>query len=176
MNWENPTVSEFSKLYEEHKNVIFNYILYRVGFNKATAEDLTSEIFLKAWKAFETFDRSRSFKTWVFAIAHNHLVNFYASGKKQTLSLDEAIEIVKELPSSEKLNEKLEIENVMKIVKMLPESQQELVIMKYVNDMSNTEIAQALNKEEGAIRTALSRSLTAIRNQYPILFTEKSNG
>lgn len=176
MKGEKPTVLEFSKYYEETKDGIFNYILYRVGFNRYLAEDLTSDVFLKAWKAFESYDRARSFKTWIFTIAHNHLVNFYVSGKKAVLPLDEAIKITKENSATDQLSTKMDIERILKIVSELPESQREIVIMRYVNDLSNGEIARILGKEEGAVRTALSRSLAAVRDKYSTTYNEKSHG
>lgn len=177
MSLENPVVSEFTRYYEDHKNLIFNYLLYRVGFNRGLAEDLTSEVFLKAWKAFASYDRSRSFKTWIFTVAHNHLVNFYVSRKKDTLSLDDAIQVVKEDGSNaEDLSKKLEVKNVLEIVDELPEGQREVVVMKYVNDLRNEEIAQALGKEEGAVRTALSRAIATIRDKYLIKLRNQPNG
>ena len=169
---KNPHYSKFTLYYEECKKTIFNYILYRVGFNHDTAEDLTSEIFLKAFEHFNSYDRSRPFKTWIFAIAHNHLVNFFI-GKKKTLPLEEALEIVKETPAGETLDQNMMISRMMRLVSKLPASQRDLVIMKYVNDMSNGEIAETLGKEEGTIRTALSRAIAALRDQYNIQFSQQ---
>lgn len=158
------SAKEFTRHYEEHKNSIFNYLLYRVAFKKDTAEDLTSEIFLKAFEHFDSYDRARPFKTWIFAIAHNHLVNYYA-GRKETLPLDEAVELVKKSSEGDNLDEKMLIGNIFGLVEKLPANQRDLIIMRYVNDLSNQEIAEILGKEEGAVRTGLSRAITAIREQ-----------
>lgn len=163
------SAEEFTKYYEEHKNSIFNYLLYRVAFKKDIAEDLTSEIFLKAFEHFDSYDRARPFKTWIFAIAHNHLVNYYA-GRKETLPLNEAIELVKKLPEGDDLDEKMLIANILGLVEKLPTNQRDLIVMRYVNDISNQEIAEILGKEEGAVRTGLSRAIAALREQY-----EKTN-
>lgn len=161
------STSEFTKYYEEHKKAIFNYILYRVSFNRDTAEDLTSEIFLKAFEHLDSYDRERPFKTWIFTIAHNHLIN-YRTSHKQTLSLDEAIDVVKENDSqyAAAVDHKDMMSKILALVSELPESQRDLVIMRYVNDLSNSEIARVTGKEEGAIRTALSRAITSLRDQY----------
>lgn len=167
-------LQEFTRYYEEHKKTIFNYLFYRVGFNRDTAEDLTSDVFLKAFQAFDSYDRNRSFKTWVFTIAHNHLVNFYA-GRKNVLPLEEAIEVVKEIPISQTVEEKMLKEKILRLVSKLPATQRELVILRYVNDLSHHEIAQIVGKEEGAVRTALSRAVALLRDEYNIHFSHPNS-
>ena len=159
-------LTEFTGYYEQHKGAIFNYIFYRVGFNRNTAEDLTSEIFLKAFEHLDSYDRNRPFKTWIFTIAHNHLVNFFAA-KKYVLPLDEAREVTKnEESTGDELDHKLIVSTLLELADQLPESQRELLIMRYINDLSNSEIAAVTGKAEGAVRTALSRAIEGLRNAY----------
>lgn len=167
-------LQEFTRYYEEHKKTIFNYLFYRVGFNRNTAEDLTSDVFLKAFQAFDSYDRNRSFKTWVFTIAHNHLVNFYA-GKKNVLPLEEAVEVVKEVPTGETLDEKMLVSKILHLVSNLPAAQRDIVILRYVNDLNHAEIAKIVGKEEGAVRTALSRAIAILRDEYNIHFTHPNS-
>lgn len=164
-------VEQFTAYYEKHKTSIFNYILYRIGFNRDMAEDLTSDIFLKAFEHFDSYDKTRPFKTWIFTIAHNHLVNYYA-GKKETLPLEEALEVVKGTGSQDSAEHSMTMERILGMVQRLSGLQKDLVIMKYVDDLTNEEIAQITGKEEGAIRTALSRAIATIRDQYNIQFQE----
>lgn len=167
-----PSVDEFTRYYEEFKNPIFNYLLYRVSFDRDVAEDLTSEVFIKAFENFHRFDRTRSFKTWIFTIAHNHLINF-VTGRRQTVSLDEAIAIGADKETAKNFGEEVDTkvltEEIFSMVSELPESQRELVVMRYVNDLSNSEIASVLRKDEGAVRTALSRAVSALRAEYTSL-------
>lgn len=162
-------VEQFTAYYEKHKTSIFNYILYRIGFNRDMAEDLTSDIFLKAFEHFDSYDKKRPFKTWIFTIAHNHLVNYYA-GKKETLPLEEALEVVKEVGSQNSAEHSMTMERILGMIQRLSGLQKDLVIMKYVDDLTNEEIAQITGKEEGAIRTALSRAIATIRDQYNIQY------
>ncbi|TAL19526.1 sigma-70 family RNA polymerase sigma factor, partial [Patescibacteria group bacterium] len=69
---------KFRKFYETHFNKIYRFVLFRVG-NRELAEDLVSEIFVKALKAFPSYDESRSRSSWIFTIARNHLINHYRS-------------------------------------------------------------------------------------------------
>lgn len=172
---QDKVLEEFTVYYEKHKTAIFNYILYRVGFNRDTAEDLTSDIFLKAFEHFEKYDRERPFKTWIFTIAHNHLVNYYIA-KKDTLPLEEAIEVVKESSSvSQDTEHSMTVAKILHLVSELPDQQKEIVIMKYVDDMTNEEIAGTLGKEEGTVRTALSRAIASLRNKYNFQISPNNN-
>lgn len=161
---------EFAQYYEQLKKPIFNYLLYRVSFDRDLAEDLTADVFMKAYEHFHTYDRARSFKTWVFTIAHNHLIN-YLTGRKQTLSLDETIKVEDNEPAisdsyADEIDMQMTMEHLMTVIQSLPDYQRELITMRYVNDFSNSEIASVLGKDEGAVRTALSRAIAAIRNNY----------
>ena len=170
--------SEFTKYYEEFKKGIFNYILYRVGFDRDTAEDLTSEIFIKAFEHFDSYDRKRPFKTWIFTIAHTHLINFRV-GQKKTLPLNEAVDLVREGSKGElrqdSVDHDIAMSKIMSLVTDLPEAQREIVILRYVNDLSNNEIAHLIGKEEGAVRTALSRAIGTLRNTYNLKFSGQSH-
>ncbi len=155
-----PKKPNFTAFYSEFKDKIYTYLLYRVGFNQALAEDLTSEVFIKAFKNFSSFDSDKSFQPWIFTIARNHLINHYRADKQiipladveQTLSV-----------KSKDVGRVLEAEQVIKIINTMEEGDKELLIMRYVDELNNKEMAAVLNKEEGAIRTQLSRSLAKLR-------------
>lgn len=147
--------------YQQFKNKIFNYFWYRTGFNQELTEDLTADVFLRAYEHFEGFNPAYPFQSWIFAIAHNHLVNFY---KKQynIASLAETA-ATSEQEQEEKLLIKLDAQIVQQALVNLPAGQQDLIIMHYINDLSIKEIAEILQKEENAARVALSRALDALR-------------
>lgn len=168
---------EFTRYYEEFKKPIYNYILYRVSFNQDLAEDLTAEIFIKAYEHMDSYDRARSFKTWIYTIAHNHLIN-YVTSKKDVLSLDESLEVPSTESGSkfgEEVDMQMQMDVVHELIQELPAPQRELLTMRFVNDLSNTEIASVLNKEEGAIRTGLSRSISSLRNLYNQYLSTNNN-
>lgn len=160
---------QFTRLYNDHKRSIFNYVLYRVGFDRDIAEDLTSEVFIKAFEYFDRYDQNRPFKTWIFTIAHNHLINFLTSRKK-TISLDDAREIPQQTFSEMDLDTRMLTDKILALVAELPASQREVVILRYVNDLEYNEIAKILGKKEGAVRTALSRAITDLRKSYNLRF------
>lgn len=150
----------FIGYYDQFKNKIFVYFLYRVNFNREVAEDLTSEVFLKALKSFADFDQSRSFQSWIYAIAHNHLVNYYRVANRETQLLEDQYLTKGDI---DKVELEYELEAIMKIIKLMDSSDQEVLLMRFVDQLSNTEIAMLLDKDEGAIRTKISRSLAKLR-------------
>ena len=79
----NTNQTNYLAYYREYKDKIYNYFYYRVNFNCALAEDLTSEVFTKALIKFDYFDQERSFQSWVYKIAQNHLFNYYRDNKNE---------------------------------------------------------------------------------------------
>ena len=151
---------DFIPYYNQFKDKIYNYFLYRVGFDKAVAEDLTSEVFVKAFKNFDGFDEAKKFQSWIYMIAHNHLVNHYKSAKR-----DVPLELMENFLQylDKDAEEKYELERILKIIRCMEEKDKEILQLKLVDELSNQEIADILEKEEGAIRTQISRSISKLR-------------
>lgn len=155
---------EYLKYYNGYKDKIYTYVYYRVGSSKVVAEDLTSEIFLKALKNFESFDTDKSFQAWIYKIAKNHIINYYE--KKKDVSLDEARTKTKDY--TEQISDKYAVEMVMKEIKNLKDSYREVLLLRFVNELTNEEIAHVLDEDHGAIRTRISRALSALRKRTKI--------
>jgi len=156
---------EFLRHYFKNKHKIYNYFLYRLNFDRSQAEDLTSETFLRAYKKFESFDEEKaSFRTWIFTIAHNLLVNFYRD-KKETLSLEETdlagIKVADEAYLNKLINQ-LEIKLIVDKIMALPENYSQVLILRLVNQLSFSEISQIVNKEEGNVRVLFSRGMNKL--------------
>ena len=146
--------------YNKYKDKIYSYFWFRVNFDQKTAEDLTSEVFIKALKNFEKFDVTRSFQAWIYAISRNHLINYYKASKRET-SLAEAEGIVKLFHTQ--VDEKLELEEVIKVINSMEGNYKEIILLRFIEGLTNQEIAQLLGKEEGAVRTQISRSMSKLR-------------
>jgi len=146
--------------YNRFKNKIYAYFLYRVNFDRKTAEDLTSEVFLKAFKNFSGFDGARSFQSWVYSISRHHLINYYKTSKRQ-VSLTEAINLPAKSDSA--VENHLELERAVKAINSLGAGYQELLLMRYLEGLTNGEIASILGKEEGAVRAQISRGRAQLK-------------
>ncbi len=152
--------NSYISYYNEFKDKIYHYFLYRIGLDKPLAEDLTSEVFIKAFKNFSSFDKTKKFQPWIYMIAHNHLVNHYKSAK-QTVSLDDVAPYLGD--SGTQAETRYEMNRVLRIIDSLPESDRDIIRFKFIDGLASREISELLGREEGAIRTQLSRSLHKLR-------------
>lgn len=158
----NKKSTRFLDHYDKYKAKIYNYCWYRVNFDRDTAEDLTSEIFIKAFSNFESFDPEGSFQAWIYAIAHNHLVNHYRKSGRE-VPLDDFEFAVDNLTA--KVHTSLETEKVLAEIAKLDGYSRDVLLMKYVDELDSQEIAQALGKKDGAVRTQISRALAVLKEK-----------
>lgn len=151
----------FGKVYDELVKPVYRYIYYRV--DKEVAEDLTEETFFRAWKNLKKYKKGKHpFSSWVFRIAHNLVVDYYRKNKNTVEMIDETIEDEQKTPA-QKTDLKLTQVRLHQMIKRLPGNYQQVIILKYINELENTEIAAAMGKTEGAVRTLQSRALEKLR-------------
>ncbi len=153
----------FGELYSIYLDRIYRYIFYQVR-DKMTAEDLTEEIFVKAWKALGGYQRnSPTFTAWLYRIAHNHVVDYFRT-RRQHQSLDEEMPVATDSPEQE-VEEKIMQQELAEAISYLPPQQRQVIILKFIEEMDNREIAQIMRKSEGAIRVMQMRALLALRKK-----------
>lgn len=154
-----------SAIYERYYQGIYNYIFYRVS-DESLAQDLTSETFLKALEAIDSFNfRGAPFSSWLYKIAGNLVVDHYRRQPKQpTLRLEESQVFSSENPV-DVLERGLTQHKLRKALAFLTEEQQQVIILRFVDELSNTEIAEILGKTEGAIKALQHRALAALARQ-----------
>lgn len=152
----------FIKKYKKYKDKIYNYFWYRVNFNKEIAEDLCSEAFLRAFDKFDAFDVERKFQPWIYAIAKNCLLNYY-----RTLGREINLNFAKNIKFEEKarIEAKIEIEKIISLINTFDEYSKEMLLLKFVDQLTNAEIAQITERNEGAVRTQISRALVVLRKK-----------
>ena len=152
----------FGKIYDELVKPVYRYIFYRV--EKEVAEDLTEDVFFKVWENLNKYKKGKHpFTSWVFRIAHNLVVDYYRKNKQYD-EIDENIVDDRDSADPEKTtNIKLTNITLRKVIKKLPDNYREVIILKYVNELDNTEISSALNKSESSIRTIQFRALEKLR-------------
>lgn len=163
----------FIALYEEHKDGLFNYLMYRLNFNRTLAEDLLMDVILKAYEHFDRFDQSKgSFSVWIFTIARNHLTNHWRDDKK-TISLEAMEEdgiVVAKTQMEENVSAHMTQKAVRHVLSLLRTPEREVIILRYLHDLSYDEIAQTTGGKEGAIRTSLCRALDRFESLYKKIY------
>jgi RNA polymerase sigma-70 factor (ECF subfamily) len=157
----------FGLLYERYVNRIFNYVYYRTG-NLHDAEDLTARVFQRAMNHIHNYtDRGVPFSAWLYRIAHNLVANWHRDrSRKQEIPLaDLPVMPAKGDHPEANLVRSQEQEALLRLIRRLPPDRQHLIILKFVENLSNAEIGQIMGRSEGAIKSLYHRTLLALRDQ-----------
>lgn len=157
----------FGLLYERYIERIFNYVYYRTG-NLHDAEDLTARVFQRAMNHIHNYtDRGVPFSAWLYRIAHNLVANWHRDrSRRQEIPLND-LPIV---PSKDDRPEAMlvrsqEQDALLRLIRQLPSERQTLLILKFVENLSNAEIGQIMGRSEGAVKSLYHRTLLALRDQ-----------
>ena len=164
-------IEAFGILYERYVGRIYNYIYYRTG-NISDAEDLTARVFYRAMRHIGNYnDRGLPFSAWLYRIAHNLLANWHRdNSRSKEVPLDETMIGRPEVDHPEiELLISEEREHLLSVIHYLPPDRQQLIILKFVEHLSNAEIGQIMGRTEGAIKSLYHRTLITLRDEYNIL-------
>ena len=154
-------VEAYGELYSIYLNRIYRYVFHQVR-DKMIAEDITEEVFVKAWKAIDSCrGREKTFLPWLYRIAQNHVIDNLRRSKKQT-SIE--METVGELGSPQlEVEGDLERQELLGVIARLPQNQRQVIILKFIEGLDNPEIASIMGKSQGAIRVLQTRALARLR-------------
>jgi RNA polymerase sigma-70 factor (ECF subfamily) len=154
----------FGTLYDMHVDRVYRHIYYRVG-NEADAEDLTQQVFLKAWQAIHRYKKTASpFIAWLMTISHNLIVDFYRT-KKDRAYLEAEVLANDSASSPEQAAEgSFEQQCLRRAILQLGGDEQQVVILRFMGGFEFAEIASLMQKKEGNVRVILHRALVKLRN------------
>ncbi len=152
----------FAKLYDFYVQPIYRYIFFKV--KKEEAFDLTEAVFLKVWENLKLYKKgAASFSAWIFRIAHNVVIDHYRS-HRDSVVLDYSIPDEKRDINPVYLTESsLQSETLREAIARLNRKYQQILLLKYVNDLDNAEIAMIMKKSEGSLRILKFRALKALK-------------
>lgn len=168
-------VNYFGTLIERYENKLQTYILRISSFSLEEAEDILQEVFLKAWKDLASFDQTLKFSSWIYRIAHNHVISSYrkhkSRGYDKNVSLDDKLFHLAspELAIETQLNQKTQAQFVRATLLLLSSTYREILVLRYFEDKSYAEISDILKKPEGTVATLLSRA----KKQFKELILKK---
>jgi len=161
---------EFSKIYDQCIDKIYRFVYLKVN-SQEIAEDLCSETFLRGWEAFKASQNQNNLKienpsAFLYKIARNLITDYYREkGKAQIVSAENTRIIDPRVNLEEKAALNSEMERVRLALINLKEDYQDIIIWSYLDQLSAAEIAQILDKSEGAVRVMLHRALKALQNE-----------
>jgi RNA polymerase sigma-70 factor (ECF subfamily) len=159
----------FGELYDRHVVRVYRHIYYMVG-NAADAEDLTAQTFLRAWEAIARYQvRGAPFVSWLLRIAHNLGVSHLRS-KRDSSELHDGIVDTKERRDPEwSYQQTAEEELVREAILRLRDEQRQVIILRFIEDLDYTEVADIIGKSVAAIRVIQHRALNSLRKQMKLL-------
>ena len=156
--------SRFAELYELNFARVYAYIARRVG-DRDAAQDLTSDVFHKALASIHSFEwRGVPFAGWLLRIAANMIVDRSKRGTREITGQD-GLADVPDLGVRPKLEEADESARLFRLVDQLPADQRRVIGMRFAEEKSIREIAQALGRTEGAVKQLQFRALQNLRSR-----------
>ncbi len=160
---------QFEKYYDQFKHKIYNYLYYRSGRNAELAEDLTSEVFMKAFEKFHTYKPDSSFQSWIYAIAHNHLIDFFRKNKP-TADIEPLENVLKsDADVTDVTQKRFAKEQIAEMIQILSPDERDMLLMRYHQDMSTKEIAEIVDKPDSTVRVTIHRSFAKLKKQFGYL-------
>ncbi|MFC1913423.1 RNA polymerase sigma factor [Chloroflexota bacterium] len=153
----------FGRLYDLHVDRVYRHIYYRVS-NTADAEDLTQQVFIKAWQAISRYTKTASpFLAWLIKISHNLVIDFYRAKKSETYIDFDIVATKPESDPEHMVEACLSQQELRRAILALHGDQSQVIMMRFIEEFSYTEIAASLGKSEGAVRVILHRGLARLK-------------
>lgn len=158
----------FAKLYDLYARRIYRFVFFKVS-NHEEAEDVTSEVFLKAWNFISEKKKIDSFSGLLYKLARNSIIDLYRKKSRQTevLSLEFINENELDIGDAGKwkdaLGNKLETQKIIQALQKLKQEYREVVTLKYVDELDVSEISEITGKGNIAVRVTLHRGLKKLK-------------
>lgn len=153
----------FSELYDRYSQMLANYFFKMLWQDEEKAQDFMQDLFTKIIEKPHLFDLKRNFKTWMFSVANNMCKNEYRKQsirKNTSYDMDEGYQMKDNQASAlDSLQDSLFSEKLTQELELLDEKQKSTFVMRYFQDMSIKEIAQALDLSEGTVKSRLFYTL-----------------
>jgi RNA polymerase sigma-70 factor (ECF subfamily) len=162
----------FVELYDQYYSQIFGYVLKRTA-NIEVAQDVTSEVFFKAFKNLRQFNwRGVPFSSWLYRIATNEIANYFTKNKPWQLSLEEVSNSISSsdpwaetelLQAEAELRRREDFLTLHENISKLQLKYQEVIVLRFFEDKQLKEIGEILGKREGTVKSLLHRGLEKLR-------------
>lgn len=156
----------FGKLYDQYVAPIYRFVLVRVS-NRAEAEDLTQHVFLKAWQNIRRYREREGipFTSWLYRIARNAVIDHYRTRRDhEDIEGAAARNLAEDFPVQE-VEYTLQIEEVHRAFVVLTPGERDVILLRFMEELSVKEVAAILEKSEGTIRVMQHRGLKKLKGE-----------
>lgn len=162
-------VGAISELYDRYASMILRYLFVRV-YETELAQDLTQEVFIKVIKGIDQFEYrgEKSLLGWLYTIASNVLSSHQRRRKLPSTPLDQQAELV-DARSQNDVRHVFDRIALQQAIAQLTDDQQQVLTLRFFADLSNSEIAELLNRTEGSVKALQHRALQSL---YQIMVRE----
>ncbi len=151
---------DFLKIYDELAESLWRHAYFRVS-SKELAEDLVSETFLKAWDKYRA-NPVDNLKALLYRILHNLIIDYYR-GNHHDISLDDML-VEPAAPHSTEVDVKIEVDMLRQHLDKMPEIYKQVLLWRYVDDLSIADIAELLGKTSGHVYVIIHRALKHLKD------------
>ncbi len=153
----------FGDLYGVYLDRIYRYAFYQVK-DKMTAEDITEEVFIKAWKAINSCKgKEHTFSAWLYRIAHNQVIDIFRNQRKERAVEIETVAALHNPGTDVEIG--LAHQELLNNIADLPSNQKQVIVLKFIEGLDNREIERVMGKSQGAIRVLQMRALAELRGR-----------
>lgn len=155
----------FLKAYEIFAPKIFRHVYFRVS-SKEDAEDLTSQVFLKSWVYLkDSRNKIKDLKSFLYRTTHNLIVDYYRKKARTPFVINEEFEnkFFYEKDIVQRVNDQEELKMVRGAISKLKKDFRDIIVLRYVDDLSIKEISKITNKSRNAIYITLSRAIKELQ-------------
>jgi RNA polymerase sigma-70 factor, ECF subfamily len=159
----------FEGLYLLFANSVFRYIVTRLG-NRELAEEITSDVFVRLIEKIDLYqiapaNNVANFSAWLYRVAYNIMVDALRAGKRaRQTTLDNMEESLVTSPL-DLIEEEMEIDELLQELRNLSDQQHNVIVLRFIEQMSIAETAQIMQKSEGAVKALQFRALESLRRQ-----------
>jgi RNA polymerase sigma-70 factor (ECF subfamily) len=164
----NKTEKVFMESYEEFSDAIFRYTLFQTS-NKETALDITQDTFIKTWQYLQKGAEVENIRAFLYRVAKNLIIDHRR--KKKSSSLDQILEagvdftdqpeVMKE--KEEEFEKEKDKKKVLKTIDKIDEKYKEILLMRYVDEMSIKEIGEILDKSQNHVSVMIHRGVEKLK-------------
>lgn len=158
----------FTEVYDANVADIHRFVYFKIG-SREEANDLTSIIFLKTWNHIQnnTLEDAKTLRALLYKVARNAIIDYYRErGSQKPVSLDDEknpVDIATDISQSDKIDDDQNLKLIISKLPFLKEEYREIIIMRFINDLSLEEISDITQKSRGNVRVLLHRALSALK-------------
>ena len=158
---------EFQDIYNQNIDQVYRFVYLKVG-SKEIAEDLTAEAFTKAWNVFkDRYDKKNKIsnpKAFCYKTARNSVIDYYRRNSLRRIVPIDSVAIKSKEDLQEKMAINSDLKQVLDAMKSIKDDYQNIIIWRYLDELSIGEISDIINKSEGATRVMVHRAMESLRN------------